>query len=97
MAKLNPNKEEAIRFIKKYKGRMTEKEIVKLASKKFNYAESTIRNMLYACNVGTTKEKSTLRQQLEMIEKKHQEAYERRMEMAVRNRPKIRIDMGLGR
>lgn len=91
MAKANPKREKAINFIKQNKSVMSEKEIVKAAAKKFNYTESTIRNMLYDCNLGTKKEKLTLRQQLEMIEKKHQEAYERRMEMAVKNRPKIRI------
>lgn len=93
MAKLNPNKEEAIKFIKKNKGVLSEKEIVKVAAKKFNYTESTIRDMLYDCNLGTKKEKLTLRQQLEAIEKKHQEAYERRIEMEAKNRPKIRIEV----
>ena len=91
MAKLNPNKEEAIKFIKKNKGVLSEKEILKVAAKKFNYTEDTIRNWLYDYTIGMQKEKLTLRQQLDILEKKHQEAYERRMEMAVRNRPKIRI------
>lgn len=92
MAKLNPNKEEAINFIKKNKGIMTNKEIIKEASKKFGYKEDTIRNWLYDYTLGMKKEKLTLRQQLDIIEKNHQKAYERRLEMAVKNRPKIIIE-----
>lgn len=93
MAKLNPNKEEAINFIKKNKGIMTNKEIIQEAAEKFGYKEDTIRNWLYDYTLGMKKEKLTLRQQLEMIEKKHQEAYERRIEMEAKNRPKIRIEV----
>lgn len=93
MAKANPKREKAINFIKQNKSVMSEKEIVKAAAKKFNYKESTIRNMLYDCNLGTKKEKMTLRQQLEAIEKKHQEDYEKRMKAKIKNRPKIRIEV----
>ena len=93
MAKLNPNKQKAIEFIKKNKKVMKQKDIMKVASKKFGYSESTIRDLIYRCGKEVKKEKLTLRQQLEILEKRHQEAYERRMEMKVKNRPKIRIEV----
>lgn len=92
MWEANPNKEEAINFIKKNKGIMTNKEIIQEAAAKFNYSEDTIRKFLYSYTIEMQKEKMTLRQKLDMIEKKHQEAYERRLEMAVKNSPKIRIE-----
>ena len=93
MAKLNPNKQKAMEFIKKHKGKMKQKEIMRIASKKFGYSESTIRDLIYKSSKEVKKEKLTLRQQLEAIEKKHQEAYEKRMMDKVKNRPKIRIEV----
>ena len=93
MAKLNPRKQDAIEFIKLNKGKMKQKEIMRIASKKFGYSESTIRDLIYKSGKEVKKEKLTLRQQLEILEKRHQEAYERRMEMKVKNRPKIRIEV----
>ena len=93
MAKLNPNKQKAIEFIKKNKKVMKQKDIMKVASKKFGYSESTIRDLIYKAGKEVKKEKLTLRQQLEAIEKKHQEAYEKRIEMKIKNRPKIRIEV----
>ena len=93
MAKLNPRKQDAIEFIKKHKGKMKQKEIMRIASRKFGYSESTIRDLIYRSGKEVKKEKLTLREKLEILEKKHQEAYERRMEMAVKNRPKIRIEV----
>ena len=93
MAKLNPNKQKAIEFIKKNKKVMKQKDIMKVASKKFGYSESTIRDLIYRSGKEVKKEKLTLRQQLEILEKRHQEAYERRIEMKVKNRPKIRIEV----
>ena len=93
MAKLNPNKQKAIEFIKKNKKVMKQKDIMKVASKKFGYSESTIRDLIYKAGKEVKKEKLTLRQQLEAIEKKHQEAYERRMEAKIKSRPKIRIEV----
>ena len=93
MAKLNPNKEEAIEFIKKHKGKMKQKEIMRIASKKFGYSESTIRDLIYRSGKEVKKEKLTLREKLEILEKRNQEAYEKRIEMKVKNRPKIRIEV----
>lgn len=93
MAKLNPRKQDAIEFIKKHKGKMKQEEIMRIASKEFNYSKSTIRDLIYKAGKEVKKEKLTLRQQLEAIEKKHQEAYEKRIEMKVKNRPKIRIEV----
>lgn len=93
MAKLNPNKQKAMEFIKKHKGKMKQKEIMRIASKKFNYSESTIRDLIYKSGKEEKKEKISLREQLERIEKKHQEAYERRIEAKIKNRPKIRIEV----
>ena len=93
MAKLNPNKQKAMEFIKKHKGKMKQKEIMRIASKKFGYSEATIRDLIYRCGKEVKKEKLTLRQQLEILEKRHQEAYEKRIEMKVKNRPKIRIEV----
>ena len=39
------------------------------------------------------KEKLTLREKLEILEKRNQEAYEKRMMDKVKNRPKIRIEV----
>ena len=47
MAKLNPRKQEAIEFIKKHNGKMQQEEIMRIASKKFGYSESTIRDLIY--------------------------------------------------
>lgn len=93
MAKLNPNKQKAIEFIKKHKGKMKQKEIMRIASKKFGYSESTIRDLIYKSGKEVKKEKLTLRQQLERIERRNQEAYEKRMIDKVKNRPKIRIEV----
>ena len=93
MAKLNPRKQDAIEFIKKHKGKMKQEEIMRIASKEFGYSKSTIRDLIYKAGKEVKKEKLTLRQQLEAIEKKHQEAYEKRIEMKVKNRPKIRIEV----
>ena len=93
MAKLNPRKQDAIEFIKKHKGKMKQKEIMRIASKKFGYSESTIRDLIYRSGKEVKKEKLTLREKLERIEKKNQEAYERRMEAKIKSRPKIRIEV----
>ena len=93
MAKLNPNKQKAIEFIKKNKKVMKQKDIMKVASKKFGYSESTIRDLIYRSGKEVKKEKLTLREKLEILEKKNQEAYEKRIEMKVKNRPKIRIEV----
>ena len=93
MAKLNPNKQKAIEFIKKNKKVMKQKDIMKVASKKFGYSESTIRDLIYKAGKEVKKEKISLREQLERIEKRNQEAYEKRIEMKVKNRPKIRIEV----
>ena len=93
MAKLNPRKQEAIEFIKQNKDKMKQKEIMRIASKKFGYSESTIRDLIYRSGKEVKKEKLTLRQQLEAIEKKHQEDYEKRMKAKIKNRPKIRIEV----
>lgn len=93
MAKLNPNKQKAIEFIKKHKGKMKQKEIMRIASKEFGYSESTIRDLIYRCGKEVKKEKLTLREKLEILEKRNQAAYEKRIEMKVKNRPKIRIEV----
>ena len=93
MAKLNPNKQKAIEFIKKHKGKMKQEEIVRIASKEFGYSKSTIRDLIYKSGKEVKKEKLTLREQLERIEKRKQEAYEKRMMDKVKNRPKIRIEV----
>lgn len=93
MAKLNPNKQKAIEFIKKHKGKMKQEEIMRIASKEFGYSKSTIRDLIYKSGKEEKKEKISLREQLERIEKKHQEAYERRIEAKIKNRPKIRIEV----
>ena len=93
MAKLNPNKQKAIEFIKKHKGKMKQKEIMRIASKKFGYSESTIRDLIYRSGKEVKKEKLTLREKLEILEKRNQEAYERRIEAKIKNRPKIRIEV----
>ena len=93
MAKLNPRKQDAIEFIKQNKDKMKQKEIMRIASKKFGYSESTIRDLIYKSGKEVKKEKLTLREKLEILEKRNQEAYERRMEMKVKNRPKIRIEV----
>ena len=93
MAKLNPNKQDAIEFIKQNKDKMKQKEIMRIASKKFGYSESTIRDLIYKSGKEVKKEKLTLREKLEILEKRKQEAYERRMEAKIKNRPKIRIEV----
>ena len=93
MAKLNPRKQDAIEFIKKHKGKMKQKEIMRIASKKFGYSESTIRDLIYRSGKEVKKEKLTLREKLEILEKRNQEAYERRMEAKIKSRPKIRIEV----
>ena len=93
MAKLNPRKQDAIEFIKQNKDKMKQKEIMRIASKKFGYSESTIRDLIYRSGKEVKKEKLTLREKLEILEKKHQEAYERRIEAKIKNRPKIRIEV----
>ena len=93
MAKLNPRKQDAIEFIKQNKDKMKQKEIMRIASKKFGYSESTIRDLIYKSGKEVKKEKLTLREILEILEKRNQEAYEKRIEMKVKNRPKIRIEV----
>ena len=93
MAKLNPRKQDAIEFIKKHKGKMKQKEIMRIASKKFGYSESTIRDLIYRSGKEVKKEKLTLREKLEILEKRNQEAYERRIEAKIKNRPKIIIEV----
>ena len=93
MAKLNPRKQDAIEFIKQNKDKMKQKEIMRIASKKFGYSESTIRDLIYRSGKEVKKEKLTLREKLEILEKRNQEAYEKRIEMKVKNRPKIRIEV----
>ena len=93
MAKLNPRKQDAIEFIKQNKDKMKQKEIMRIASKKFGYSESTIRDLIYKSGKEVKKEKLTLREKLEILEKRNQEAYEKRIEMKVKNRPKIRIEV----
>ena len=93
MAKLNPNKQKAIEFIKKHKGKMKQEEIMRIASKEFGYSKSTIRDLIYKSGKEEKKEKISLREQLERIEKRNQEAYERRIEAKIKNRPKIRIEV----
>ena len=93
MAKLNPRKQDAIEFIKQNKDKMKQKEIMRIASRKFGYSESTIRDLIYRSGKEVKKEKLTLREKLEILEKRNQEAYEKRIEMKVKNRPKIRIEM----
>ena len=93
MAKLNPRKQDAIEFIKQNKDKMKQKEIMRIASKKFGYSESTIRDLIYKSGKEVKKEKLTLREKLEILEKRNQEAYERRIEAKIKNRPKIRIEV----
>ena len=93
MAKLNPRKQDAIEFIKQNKDKMKQKEIMRIASKKFGYSESTIRDLIYRSGKEVKKEKLTLREKLEILEKRNQEAYEKRMMNKVKNRPKIRIEV----
>ena len=93
MAKLNPRKQDAIEFIKQNKDKMKQKEIMRIASKKFGYSESTIRDLIYRSGKEVKKEKLTLREKLEILEKRNQAAYEKRIEMKVKNRPKIRIEV----
>ena len=93
MAKLNPRKQDAIEFIKQNKDKMKQKEIMRIASKKFGYSESTIRDLIYRSGKEVKKEKLTLREKLEILEKRNQEAYERRIEAKIKNRPKIRIEV----
>ena len=93
MAKLNPRKQDAIEFIKQNKDKMKQKEIMRIASKKFGYSESTIRDLIYKSGKEVKKEKLTLREKLEILEKRNQEAYEKRMMDKVKNRPKIRIEV----
>lgn len=93
MAKLNPNKQKAIEFIKQNKGKMKQKEVMRIASKEFGYSESTIRDLIYKAGKEVKKEKISLREQLERIERRNQAAYEKRIEMKVKNRPKIRIEV----
>ena len=93
MAKLNPNKQDAIEFIKQNKDKMKQKEIMRIASKKFGYSESTIRDLIYKSGKEVKKEKLTLREKLEILEKRNQAAYEKRMMDKVKNRPKIRIEV----
>ena len=93
MAKLNPRKQDAIEFIKRNKGKMKQKEIMRIASRKFGYSESTIRDLIYKAGKEVKKEKITLREKLEILEKRNQEAYERRIEAKIKNRPKIRIEV----
>ena len=93
MAKLNPNKQKAMEFIKKHKGKMKQKEIMRIASKKFGYSESTIRDLIYRSGKEVKKEKLTLREKLEILEKRNQAAYEKRMMDKVKNRTKIRIEV----
>ena len=93
MAKLNPRKQDAIEFIKQNKDKMKQKEIMRIASKKFGYSESTIRDLIYRSGKEVKKEKLTLREKLEILEKRNQEAYERRMEAKIKSRPKIRIEV----
>ena len=93
MAKLNPNKQKAIEFIKKNKKVMKQKDIMKEASKKSGYSKSTTRDLIYRSGKEVKKEKLTLREKLEILEKRNQEAYERRIEAKIKNRPKIRIEV----
>ena len=93
MAKLNPRKQDAIEFIKQNKGKMKQKEIMRIASRKFGYSEATIRDLIYRSGNEVKNEKLTLREKLEILEKRNQEAYEKRIEMKVKNRPKIRIEV----
>ena len=93
MAKFNPRKQDAIEFIKQNKDKMKQKEIMRIASRKFGYSESTIRDLIYRSGKEVKKEKLTLREKLEILEKRNQEAYEKRIEMKVKNRPKIRIEV----
>lgn len=93
MAKLNPRKQDAIEFIKQNKDKMKQKEIMRIASRKFGYSEATIRDLIYKSGKEVKKEKLTLREKLEILEKRNQAAYERRIEAKIKNRPKIRIEV----
>ena len=72
---------------------MKQKEIMRIASKEVGYSESTIRDLIYKAGKEVKKEKISLREQHERIERRNQAAYEKRIEMKVKNRPKIRIEV----
>lgn len=71
---------------------MTAKQVAEKASKMFGYSKSTIIKWATYEFEFEKKDKLTLRQKLELMDKKRQRDYEKKLENEIKNRPKIRIE-----
>ena len=93
MAKAKTNKERAIEYILKNRKTMTLNQVAAEASKIFGYSKSTITKWAsHEYELETKKDKLTLRQKLDLMDKKRQRDYEKKLENEIKNRPKIRIE-----
>ena len=94
MAKAKTNKERAIEYILKNRKTMTLNQVASEASEIFGYSKSTITKWAsHEYELETKKDKLTLRQKLELAEKRDQEKYEKKIEAEARNRPKFRFEV----
>ena len=94
MAKAKTNKERAIEYILKNRKTMTLNQVAAEASEIFGYSKSTITKWAsHEYELATKKDKLTLRQKLELAEKRDQEKYEKKIEAEARNRPKFRFEV----
>ena len=94
MAKAKTNKERAIEYILKNRKTMTLNQVAAEASELFGYSKSTITKWAsHEYELETKKDKLTLRQKLEIAEKRDQEKYEKKIEAEARNRPKFRFEV----
>lgn len=92
MAKAKTNKERAIEYILKNRKTMTLNQVAAEASEIFGYSKSTITKWA-SHEYELKKDKLTLRQKLELAEKRDQEKYEKKIEAEARNRPKFRFEV----
>ena len=94
MRKGKTNKERAREYIKKNRKTMTLNQVAAEASEIFGYSKSTITKWAsHEYELETKKDKLTLRQKLELAEKRDQEKYEKKIEAEARNRPKFRFEV----
>lgn len=95
MGVANPNREKALAFIAENKNKMNNVELIKIAANKFNYSLATIKTWVYSPKFAPRRiNDNSLRAILNKREEIEQKMYERKMAEKIKNRPKIRIEMG---
>lgn len=86
----------AATYVNRYKYKYGAKELGHKLVEKYGYTYRTAMDLVYSSKPLEVKEdneeKLSLKQQLDREDNKRQKAYEKRLEMAAKNRPKIIID-----